>query len=95
MQYSPEEVKKANQKKYHGDELAVSVIMNKYLNINDQGEFLEIDHKDMLSNRIAPEFARIERNYENPLSEEEIYAALEDFKYIIPQGSPLYGQHES
>jgi len=45
----------------------------------------------MLKNRIAPEFARIEKNYPNSRSFDEIYEAFEDFKYIIPQGSPLAG----
>jgi ribonucleoside-diphosphate reductase alpha chain len=41
--------------------------------------------------RLAREFARIERNYPNPLSEEEIFGYLDQFKYIIPQGSPMAG----
>ena len=46
---------------------------------------------DMMHHRLASEFARIERNYPNPMSEETIYGLLKDFKYIIPQGSPMSG----
>jgi len=41
--------------------------------------------------RIAKELARIESKYPNPLSEGEIYELLADFKYIVPQGSPMAG----
>ncbi len=41
--------------------------------------------------RLAYEIARIEQKYANPLSEEEIYQVLKDFKYIVPQGSPMAG----
>ena len=41
--------------------------------------------------RLASEIARIEKNYENPMSEDEIFALLKDFKYIVPQGGPMTG----
>ena len=41
--------------------------------------------------RLAKEIARIEKKYPNPLSEEEIFDALKDFKYIVPQGGPMTG----
>ncbi len=41
--------------------------------------------------RIAREIARIEKKYPNPMSVEEIYKLLKDFKYIVPQGSPMSG----
>ena len=41
--------------------------------------------------RIAKEIARIEKNYPNPMSEEEVFALLDNFKYIVPQGSPMAG----
>jgi ribonucleoside-diphosphate reductase alpha chain len=42
--------------------------------------------------RIAREFARIEKKkFKKPLTEDEIYALIERFGKIIPQGSPMYG----
>ena len=41
--------------------------------------------------RIAKEIARVETKYTNPLSEEEIFNLIKDFKYIVPQGSPMAG----
>ena len=33
--------------------------------------------------RLSKEIARIEERYPNPLTEEEIYSVLKDFKYIV------------
>jgi ribonucleoside-diphosphate reductase alpha chain len=41
--------------------------------------------------RLAKEIARIEQLYPNPLTEEEIFSVLKDFKYIVPQGGPMTG----
>jgi ribonucleoside-diphosphate reductase alpha chain len=42
--------------------------------------------------RIAKEFARIEKNkFKDYYTEQEIFELLKDFKYIIPQGSPMFG----
>jgi ribonucleoside-diphosphate reductase alpha chain len=41
--------------------------------------------------RIANEIARIEKKYPNPLSKEEVFNLIKDFKYIVPQGSPMAG----
>src|SRR5690554_6150013 len=41
--------------------------------------------------RIAKEVARIEQRYPNPLSEQEIFDSIKDFKYIVPQGGPMTG----
>ena len=41
--------------------------------------------------RIAKELARIEKRYSNSLSEQEIFDYIKDFKYIVPQGSPMAG----
>src|SRR5690606_2217022 len=35
--------------------------------------------------------ARIEKKYPNPMSAQEIFDLIKDFKYIIPQGSPMTG----
>lgn len=91
MSYSADEVKANCLKFFENDELATNVVMNKYLLRDDEGNYLENGPEDMLNNRIAKEFARIEKKYPNSLSQEEIYESLKDFKYIIPQGSPLAG----
>lgn len=41
--------------------------------------------------RLANEIARIESNYPNPLSAQELFDVFDHFKYIIPQGSPMTG----
>ncbi len=41
--------------------------------------------------RLASEFSRIESKYPNPLSEDEIYELFKEFKYVVPQGSPMAG----
>lgn len=88
-QYTPEDIMKSSIKYFGGDELAANVWMNKYALRNDD-KIYELN-PDMMHHRIAAEFARIERNYQNPMSEETIYGLLKNFKYIIPQGSPMTG----
>src|SRR5690554_7855162 len=46
---------------------------------------------DEMHRRLAREFARIEAKYPNPISEQEVYDVIKDFKYIVPQGSPMAG----
>ena len=88
-QYQPDEIMKTSEAYFHGDELAANVWMNKYA-LRDGDKIFELN-PDMMHRRLAREFARIEANYPNPLSEDEIYALLKDFKYIVPQGSPMSG----
>lgn len=75
---------------FNGDELAAQVFLGKYALISPSGEILETTPDDM-HRRLAKEFHRIEMKYENPLSEETIYEYLKNFRYIIPQGSPMAG----
>ena len=88
-QYMPEEIMQSSIEYFGGDELAANVWMNKYA-LRDEDKIYELN-PDMMHHRLASEFARIERNYPNPMSEETIYGLLKDFKYIIPQGSPMSG----
>ena len=88
-QYLPEDIMKSSVEYFHGDELAANVWMNKYA-LRDGNVIFELN-PDMMHRRIASEFARIESKYPNPMSEEEIYGLLKDFRYIIPQGSPMSG----
>lgn len=88
--YSVEEVKAAANRYFGGDQLAADVWMNKYALKDSDGNLYELTPDDM-HHRIASEIARIEKRYENPMSEEEIYDVLKDFRYIVPQGSPMAG----
>ncbi len=88
--YSVEEVKEATIKYFGGDQLAADVWMNKYALKDSDGNIFELTPDDM-HHRIASEIARIENRYPNPMSEEEVFEVLKDFRYIVPQGSPMAG----
>ncbi|MBE0637721.1 MAG: adenosylcobalamin-dependent ribonucleoside-diphosphate reductase [Bacteroidales bacterium] len=88
--YSTDEIMAASRIYFKGDELAAKVWMTKYALKNSQGEVFELTPEDM-HHRIAAEIARIDRKYPNPMSEAEIFDVLKDFRYIIPQGSPMAG----
>jgi ribonucleoside-diphosphate reductase alpha chain len=74
---------------FEGDELAPDVFM-KYALRDTAGNLLETN-PDQMHRRLAKEFARIESKYSNPMSEEEIYLLLKDFRDVVPQGSPMSG----
>ena len=88
-QYTPEEIMRSSVEYFHGDELAANVWMNKYA-LRDGDRIYELN-PDMMHRRLAREYARIEAKYPNAMGEEEIYQLLKDFKYIVPQGSPMSG----
>ncbi len=88
--YPYEEVLAASIEYFNGDELAANVWMNKYALKDSDGNFYELTPDDM-HRRIASELARIERKYPSPMSEEDIYKVIKNFKYIVPQGSPMAG----
>ncbi len=88
--FSVEEVKEATIKYFDGDQLAADVWMNKYALKDSDGNIFELTPDDM-HHRIASEIARIENRYPNPMSEEEVFEVLKDFRYIVPQGSPMAG----
>jgi len=88
--YSQEEAFEASVKYFKGDDLAARVWINKYALKDSEGNLYELTPNDM-HNRIAKEIARIESRYPNPLSEQEIFDLIKDFKYIVPQGSPMAG----
>jgi ribonucleoside-diphosphate reductase alpha chain len=88
--YPYEEAMKAATLYFKGDTLAANVWVNKYALKDSEGNIYELTPDDM-HRRIAKEIARIEKKYPNPLSEEEVYEVLKDFKYIVPQGSPMAG----
>lgn len=88
--YTHEEVLAASTVYFKGDALAANVWMNKYALKDSQGNLYELTPDDM-HRRLASEIARIEIKYPNPVSEEDIYEVLKDFRYIVPQGSPMAG----
>lgn len=75
---------------FKGDELAANVWINKYALKDSFGNIYDRTPDDM-HRRIAGELARIENKYPNSYSEKELYEALKDFTYIIPQGGPMAG----
>ena len=75
---------------FDGDELAAKVWVNKYALKDSNGNIYEKTPTDMHW-RLAREIARIEKNYPNPMSEEELFELFDRFKYIVPQGGPMTG----
>lgn len=104
--YTYEDVLKASLSYFNNDELAATTWINKYAVKNSKGEFLEKSPDDMHI-RMANEFGRIEAKYNQnkelqeglstyglkrkKLTSEGIYNLFKDFKYVIPQGSVMFG----
>ncbi len=95
--YKREDVYKATLKYFKGDTLATDVWINKYSlkdtvddRIDDSAVYYELTPDDM-HRRLAGELHRIEKKYKNPLSEDKIFDLIKNFKYLIPQGSPMSG----
>ena len=88
--YTKEEVHTATLEYFDGDELATNVWTSKYALRDLEDNYYEKTPDDM-HRRLAKEFARIEANYPEPMCEDEIYNLFKDFKYIVPQGSPMSG----
>jgi ribonucleoside-diphosphate reductase alpha chain len=86
--YSNQEALDKSLEYFGGDSLAASVFVSKYALRDNEGRILE-SNPDQMHRRLAREFARIEKKYPNPLSEQEIYEYFKHFKYIVPQGSPM------
>jgi ribonucleoside-diphosphate reductase alpha chain len=88
--YSQEEAVKASLDYFKGDDLAARVWVNKYALKDSFGNIFERTPDDM-HRRLAKEISRIEKRYPNPLTEDEIFNVLKDFRYIVPQGGPMTG----
>ncbi len=102
--YTFDEVFEASKAYFNGDELAATTWINKYALKNNKGGFLEKSPADM-HQRMAREFARIEDKYKRPatenysaygkkrsaLTEQKIFNLFDQFKYVIPQGSIMFG----
>jgi ribonucleoside-diphosphate reductase alpha chain len=88
--YSHEEALAAATEYFDGDTLAAGVWLNKYALKDSFGNIYERTPEEM-HRRIAAEIARIENRYKNPMPEEEVYALLRRFRFLVPQGSPMSG----
>ena len=101
--YNYNDVYKQTLEYFKGDELATNVWISKYClkevpNETKPGEhvgldkilYYELSPKDMF-NRLTSELYRTGLKYNNPLTYDEIYELLNDFKYVVPQGRPMAG----
>lgn len=88
--YSYEEAYQSTLEYFSGDELAATVWVNKYALKDSFGKIYE-KNPEQMHWRIANEIHRIEQKYPNPMPLMVIHSLLKDFKYIIPQGSPMTG----
>ncbi len=75
---------------FGGDDLAATVWVTKYALKDSFGNIYEKSPAEM-HRRIAAEIERIERKYPNPMSRDEVFALLDHFRYVIPQGGPMTG----
>lgn len=88
--YTQDEAFQSSLDYFKGDELAARVWVNKYALKDSYGNTYEKNPDDM-HRRLAKEIGRIEKTYNNPISEDEIFEVLRDFRYIVPQGGPMTG----
>lgn len=88
--YSYDEAYNASLDYFGGDELAARVWVSKYALKDSFGNIYEKTPDDMHM-RLASEISRIESKYPVPMPKEEVFGLLKDFKYIVPQGSPMSG----
>ena len=88
--YTYDEAYHASLQYFKGDELAARVWATKYALKDSFGHLYEQTPDDM-HHRIASEIARIEKKYPNPMSEQQVFELLKNFRYTVPQGSPMAG----
>ena len=88
--YTQEQAYQSSLTYFKGDDLAARVWVNKYALKDSNGAIYELTPDDM-HRRIAKEIARIEQNYPNSMNENQVFDLIKNFKYIVPQGSPMAG----
>lgn len=88
--YTYEEAYNASLMYFNGDELASRVWVNKYALKDSFGHIYEKNPDDMHW-RLANEIARIEGKYPNSMSASELFDLFKNFRYLVPQGSPMSG----
>lgn len=87
--YTHDQVLLASTDFFRGDRMVADNFASKYA-LRDGDAYYELTPAD-LTERLAKEFYRIECKYPNPVSLDRIRKALEGFKGIIAQGSPMSG----
>jgi ribonucleoside-diphosphate reductase alpha chain len=88
--YTQDEAFAASLEYFKGDDLAARVWVNKYALKDSHGVVYELTPDDM-HQRLASELARVEQKYPNPLSQQDIFALIRNFTYLVPQGGPMTG----
>ena len=92
--YDYNDVYNATLEYFNGDELATNVWITKYCHtkVDDNGDvtYFEKSPSDMFR-RIAREISRAGMKYNNPLSEDDVYNLISDYKYILFAGRPMAG----
>lgn len=92
--YNYSEVYSSTLEYFNGDELATNVWITKYAKseLLDDGTTVYYEKTpDDMFHRIAKEIARAGMKYNNPLSENEVYELIKDYKYILFAGRPMAG----
>lgn len=75
---------------FKGSEMEATVFLDKYALKDNEGNLYESTPDDMHV-RLAKELYRVESKYPNPRSYDDILDSMREFKYLIPQGSPMAG----
>lgn len=92
--YNYKEVYDSTLSYFNGDELATNVWITKYCRteVDDNGNtlYFEKTPTDMFR-RIAREITRAGMKYNNPLTEDEVFNLINDYKYILFAGRPMAG----
>ena len=94
LTYSYDEVYKSTLEYFNGDDLATNVWISKYCHteLTDGGETIYYEKTpDDMFHRIAREIARAGMKYNNPLTENEVYELIKEYKYILFAGRPMAG----
>jgi len=88
--FTQTEALEKSEEYFKGNTLAAEVFVTKYALKNENLELVE-SNPEQMHRRIAKELYRIEKKFPKPLSEEEIFGMLDQFKYLISGGSPMFG----
>lgn len=92
--YTYNEVFDSTLNYFNGDDLATNVWITKYCKseLTDDGSIIYYEkNPDDMFHRIASEIARAGMKYNNPLSENEVYDLIKEYKYILFAGRPMAG----
>lgn len=89
--YTEDQLRQSGLQYFKGDILATNVWIKKYaLKSKTENYYLELSPDETIK-RLAKEIHRIEQKYPNPLSYEEIYESIKNFKSFIFGGSIQFG----